>query len=260
MDWIDQHQKEEAAKKAAEEQARAASAARDKAGQSWISALLESRLRHSIEQVNQRLGRNLNLTHAEHGYGFRVFERRSSRTFPEYDWFEVSCWAKDANEIRVSGNKGRDPRAMPDSFDGSPNDWHGKQWDLKVRPRGPQLLGDEDIDVLFRWLIEETGPQVPQLTLESTEPRKAGCFVATAVYGSSDVPQLKTLRFFRDHLLLPTSLGRILVNAYYWVGPPISRLIERSRGARLVARLLIVAPAVLVARCMATIYLSVKHR
>ena len=256
-DWITQHQNEEKDKKKAEEQARAAKAENDRLGQSWIGGLLESRLRQSIEQVNQRLARDFQLARSDYGYGFRVSERRSGSTLPSYDWFEVYCYTKDASEIQLRGNKGLDPRAMPHTWEGSSNDWTGEAWELKVLPRGPQLLGDEDIDALFSWLVVGTSP-VPEVTLTRTEKKTSGCFVATAVYGTPHSPELETLRFFRDELLLPNRLGRTLVEGYYRVGLPFSQLLEKSEGGRRVVRLLVVAPAVRVAAYLNG--LSVKHR
>ncbi len=41
------------------------------------------------------------------------------------------------------------------------------------------------------------------------------CFVATAVYGDVNAPQVQTLRDFRDNVLMENFLGRKLVNFYY---------------------------------------------
>jgi len=41
------------------------------------------------------------------------------------------------------------------------------------------------------------------------------CFVATAVYGDSNAPQVQTLREFRDRVLMESDIGRLLVDFYY---------------------------------------------
>ena len=41
------------------------------------------------------------------------------------------------------------------------------------------------------------------------------CFVATAVYGDRNAPQVELLRGFRDNVLIRSSLGRSLVDFYY---------------------------------------------
>jgi hypothetical protein len=41
------------------------------------------------------------------------------------------------------------------------------------------------------------------------------CFVATAVYGNVNAPQVQTLRKFRDNVLMQSSIGKAFVNFYY---------------------------------------------
>lgn len=48
-----------------------------------------------------------------------------------------------------------------------------------------------------------------------------GCYVATAVYGSYDCPQVWTLRRFRDYTLAETWYGRAFVKIYYAVSPTL---------------------------------------
>ena len=48
-----------------------------------------------------------------------------------------------------------------------------------------------------------------------------GCYVATAVYGSYDCPQVWTLRRFRDYTLAETWYGRAFIRTYYAVSPTL---------------------------------------
>lgn len=41
------------------------------------------------------------------------------------------------------------------------------------------------------------------------------CFVATAVYGDVNAPQVQTLRDFRENVLMRSSIGRLFVDFYY---------------------------------------------
>lgn len=50
-----------------------------------------------------------------------------------------------------------------------------------------------------------------------------GCYVATAVYGSYDCPEVWTLRRYRDYTLARTRRGRAFIRAYYAVSPTIVR-------------------------------------
>lgn len=48
-----------------------------------------------------------------------------------------------------------------------------------------------------------------------------GCYVATAVYGSYDCPQVWTLRRYRDNTLAKTWYGRAFIHTYYAVSPTL---------------------------------------
>ena len=48
-----------------------------------------------------------------------------------------------------------------------------------------------------------------------------GCYVATAVYGSYDCPQVWTLRRYRDYTLVKTWYGRAFVKTYYTISPTL---------------------------------------
>ncbi|MBQ9196051.1 MAG: hypothetical protein IJ157_02315 [Clostridia bacterium] len=45
------------------------------------------------------------------------------------------------------------------------------------------------------------------------------CYVATAVYGSYDCPEVWTLRRFRDNTLKHTWYGRTFIKVYYEISP-----------------------------------------
>ncbi len=52
----------------------------------------------------------------------------------------------------------------------------------------------------------------------------SGCYVATAVYGSYDCPQVWTLRRYRDCTLAETWYGRAFIHTYYAISPSLVRL------------------------------------
>lgn len=53
--------------------------------------------------------------------------------------------------------------------------------------------------------------------------QKSGCYIATAVYGSYDCPEVWTLRRFRDNTLDRTWYGRAFIHTYYAVSPTLVR-------------------------------------
>lgn len=61
-----------------------------------------------------------------------------------------------------------------------------------------------------------TIPTVQEPT-QNTNP--GGCYIATAVYGSYDCPQVWTLRRYRDYTLAETWYGRAFVYTYYAISP-----------------------------------------
>ena len=53
--------------------------------------------------------------------------------------------------------------------------------------------------------------------------KKEGCYIATAVYGSYDCPQVWVLRRFRDSVLAAKCYGRAFIRIYYTVSPVLVR-------------------------------------
>lgn len=50
-----------------------------------------------------------------------------------------------------------------------------------------------------------------------------GCYIATAVYGSYDCPEVWTLRRYRDNILFKSWYGRRLIKLYYSISPILVR-------------------------------------
>ena len=55
----------------------------------------------------------------------------------------------------------------------------------------------------------------------SNSSNSGGCYVATAVYGSYDCPQVWTLRRYRDNTLAETWYGRLFIKTYYAISPTL---------------------------------------
>lgn len=56
------------------------------------------------------------------------------------------------------------------------------------------------------------------------EVSTSGCYIATAVYGSYDCPQVWTLRRFRDNILATTWYGKLFIRMYYAISPSLVNL------------------------------------
>ena len=61
---------------------------------------------------------------------------------------------------------------------------------------------------------------------------KAGCYVATCVYGSYDCPEVWTLRRFRDYTLNETWYGRLFIKIYYTISPTIVKIFGNQKWFR----------------------------
>lgn len=82
-------------------------------------------------------------------------------------------------------------------------------------PNGRQVI-NRFVPKPIRKLILEKNPST-----KSGLSNKKGCFVATAVYGSYDCPEVWTLRRFRDDMLAETWYGRAFIRIYYAISPTL---------------------------------------
>jgi len=65
----------------------------------------------------------------------------------------------------------------------------------------------------------QTTGLTPQRATSSSGGTSGGCYVATAVYGSYDCPEVWTLRRYRDNQLSKTWKGRLFIHTYYTFSP-----------------------------------------
>ncbi len=124
---------------------------------------------------------------------------------------------------------------LKDFIEGLPN---GEERFFKTRT--------EDDAGNIGWLMEKGDAECPVETINgrcrAVTPSAVGglfkdnCFIATAAYGSKFEPHVKTLRQFRDKVLMPTTLGKTFVRFYYKVSPTIADWIAASESRRAVTR------------------------
>lgn len=68
------------------------------------------------------------------------------------------------------------------------------------------------------------------ISKNSKQVSVGGCYVATAVYGSYDCPQVWTLRRYRDCTLSKTRYGRAFIGIYYAVSPTLVKWFGHTDG------------------------------
>jgi len=66
-----------------------------------------------------------------------------------------------------------------------------------------------------------------------------GCFIATAAYGSALEENVIILKSFRDAYLQKFSIGRMIIQSYYKISPPIARNIAHRSLLRKLVRIML---------------------
>lgn len=81
---------------------------------------------------------------------------------------------------------------------------------------------DEEIGI-FRQKAAVFDPnyELPNDFVPQKKKSSGGCYVATAVYGSYDCPQVWTLRRYRDYTLAESWHGRAFIRVYYAISPTL---------------------------------------
>lgn len=101
---------------------------------------------------------------------------------------------------------------------------------------------DEDDNESF-FSNQETIETVPVIDFweaysqENQDVQGGFCFIATAAYGSYQEPHVQVLRQFRDEFLMTHAPGRLFVDVYYTISPPIASLIADHPWLRAATRI-----------------------
>ena len=89
---------------------------------------------------------------------------------------------------------------------------------IDVTNKGGVSLLNADTDPEIVRMIKAKHPNAQKGTKAASS---GGCYVATAVYGSYDCPQVWTLRRFRDYTLAESWYGRAFIRTYYAISPTL---------------------------------------
>ena len=76
---------------------------------------------------------------------------------------------------------------------------------------------------------KSTGSSGPGMFGGYNHNSSSGCYIATAVYGSYDCPQVWTLRRFRDNTLASTWYGRTFIRVYYAISPTVVKIFGKRK-------------------------------
>ena len=64
---------------------------------------------------------------------------------------------------------------------------------------------------------------------QTRSKKNNGCYVATAIYGSYDCPQVWALRRYRDNYLVHSQFGRLFIKIYYLLSPICVKLFGKTK-------------------------------
>ena len=130
----------------------------------------------------------------------------------------------DGSAAHTVSIRGTEPRELIVSLDG-------------------QAVGNATDDAIFEsflkllekaYFTRSRNPFVKEESVTKSEPaaevktneeaKTGGCYIATAVYGSYDCPEVWTLRRYRDRKLMQSMSGRMFVKLYYATSPAVVKL------------------------------------
>jgi len=139
---------------------------------------------------------------------------------------------------------------------------HALEKALRLNPKDPHALR---IQASWAYVIEEDKTKAREyaqqyLTIVPQGPdadvaRKivanspaGGCFIATAVYGSTDCSNVVILKTFRDEILLQSRIGKGFIRLYYTYSPAIANMIRSNSFLRIIIRNIIIWPLVIISK------------
>lgn len=105
------------------------------------------------------------------------------------------------------------PKALELGWDGYYADGTGP-WEPKSSVKSNESIASEDQTRRSGFEAMDAYDNPPP-----SEPKKGGCYIATAVYGSYDCPEVWTFRRFRDNNLSKSCYGRAFIKCYYAISP-----------------------------------------
>jgi hypothetical protein len=113
-----------------------------------------------------------------------------------------------------------------------------------------EITGKVDVEVEEKGFFKKGTKSIPHIEYrcsacgiewrESLARKGAGCFIATATFGTPMAHEVNILKKFRDSFLLRNRTGKMLVFSYYKLSPPIARAIKKSEVMRRSVRILLI--------------------
>ena len=112
----------------------------------------------------------------------------------------------------------------------------------KKKAQRDYLIQLRNISPAYPMLKDEIRVEYPDP--EHKLVQNEGCFIATAVYGSSEASEVRILRKFRDEFLLKFLLGELFVRCYYRISPYLAERLEGRTEIRAFIKKTVLDPIV----------------
>lgn len=98
---------------------------------------------------------------------------------------------------------------------------------INIKPSLSDLKEEENLD------RNQSDTRPALKSKHSPKPKKkSGCFIATAVYGGYNMPEVMVLRKYRDNSLNKSILGRLFIRIYYRFSPLLANYIKNKPKLR----------------------------
>ncbi len=176
--------------------------------------------RQSIEEIANHLIKISNKIYFEYENYYNGIDDAIKYRY-EQEYVEVCCAARDivyyAGDWIVS--------IFGDSF----GDTAAKCWELGVEQHD-KLMPALDKKKESKEIVKQYRDKITKYNPKYVKPSKnVGCYIATAVYGTYDCPQVWTLRRYRDYSLAEKWYGRVFIHGYYFVSPLLVKWFGSTR-------------------------------
>lgn len=159
-----------------------------------------------------RLASLQNNAEAQHELGLLLWERGRESSYGDYfieacHWFACAYLNHNSDTEKMLEESGL-------FYD------NGFQAALKGVQQYGINPGSYSYDPLTGELNSVSQDEQQNTTVQNVSTSKSGgCYIATAVYGSYDCPEVWTLRRFRDSILASKIWGRLFIKIYYQISP-----------------------------------------
>lgn len=114
----------------------------------------------------------------------------------------------------------------------------------QIAPNGQIVINHQNESLNQEAISSQVGLDAPVegMPTMQTQTTGGGCYIVTATIGNQHHPMLFLLRSYRDFTLNVTTIGRLVIQLYYFTAPPISRVIQKYRFLRVLVYRYMVLP------------------